>query len=121
MPIPHIFSKENNRVLGEKSKSVQAEELIEKELTKFMLDFKIEDLMKYWEDNRDLYKLFDCDEDTDPLVVKEKISHEDVNNVRAIAYFMLIYTIAEKHAGKLSSIVVKYRKLFKILQNYNNI
>lgn len=108
-------------MLGEKSKSVQAEELIEKELTKFMLDFKIEDLMKYWEDNRELYKLFDCDEDTDPLVVKEKISREDVNNVRAIAYFMLIYTIAEKHSGKLSSIVVKYRKLFKILQNYNNI
>lgn len=104
----------------EKSSYEKAEELIEKELIRFLLDFKIEDLVKYLEDNRELYKLFDCEEDTDPLVVKEKISSEDVNNVRAIAYFILMYTIAEKHAGKLSSIVIKYKKLFKILQNYNN-
>lgn len=109
-----------NVMLEENSASIKAEELIEKELTRFMLDFKIEDLVKYWEDNRELYKLFDCDEDTDPLVVKEKISSEDVNNVRAIAYFILIYTIAEKHAGKLSSIVIKYKKLFKILQKLYN-
>ena len=81
-----------------------------------MLDFRVEDLESYWKDNHELYKLFDCDEDTDLLIVKEKISHEDVNNVRAIAYFIMLYHIAEKYSGKLSSIVVKYKSLYKTLK-----
>ena len=103
----------------EPSASIKAEVQIERELTNFLLDFKLKDLENYWKDNHELFKLFDCDEDSDHLTVKEKFSLEDINNVRAIAYFVMMYSIAEKYAGKLSSLVVKYKKLYKILQGFN--
>jgi hypothetical protein len=87
------------------------------------LEQEINDFLEYWDGNqmsaflRDigaLFELYDVDEEDD--WVADAVGDENTQNVRLIRTVYLVSRIAEFHAGKLCSISIKFKDIYRRLE-----
>lgn len=87
------------------------------------LDQEINDFIDYWDhealisllsDLLPLIELYYVEEEND--WVKDAVGEEDTRNVRLIRTVYLLSKLADKHAGKLSQMKMKYKDLWRRLE-----
>lgn len=88
---------------------------LEEELNDFLEYWDVKKLKEFFRDVTPLLDLYNVEEEND--WVKEAVGEENERNVRLIRTVYLVSKIAEFHAGKLCSINVEFRNLWKRLEN----
>lgn len=90
---------------------------------KLNLEKEINDFLEYWDCNqmsaflRDfipLFELYDIEEDNDWIA--NIVGKESADTVRLIRTVYLISKIAESHAGKLCSLRIRFKDLYRRME-----
>lgn len=87
---------------------------LEQEINEFLDDWDCNQLTSFLRDIIPLFELYDVEDDDD--WVKDAVGEENERNVRLIRTVYLISKIAENHAGKLSTVKVKFKSLFERME-----
>lgn len=102
-------------------KKVKDIELGKKDVNELINDFldvwDCKQHMSFLKEIIPLIELYDVDEEAD--WVKDAVGEEDERNVRLIRTVYLVSRIAEFHAGKLASIKMNFKDLFKKMEKAN--
>jgi len=91
---------------------------LEEEINLFLQEFGCDELIRFFDDVVPLMQLYNVTADDD-WVRDALIDEEEVMNVRAIRTVYLLSKIAERHAGKLCSLKINYKDLWKRLEKAN--
>lgn len=89
---------------------------IDDEINEFLNEWGAEYQISFLRDILPLFELYDVEDESD--WVKEAVGEENESNVRMIRTVYLMSRIAESYAGKLSTIRVRYKDLWKRMQKY---
>lgn len=89
---------------------------IEKEINEFLEYWDSEQMCAFLRDIIPLFELYDVEEEDD--WVEDAVGKEDKKTIRLIRTVYLISRIAEFHAGKLSSIRVNFKDLYRKMEKY---
>lgn len=89
---------------------------IEDEINDFLNDWGCKEMIAFLRDIIPLFELYDVEDEND--WVKQKVGEEDERNVRLIRTVYLVSKIAEFHAGKLCSLKMRYKDLWKKMENH---
>ena len=92
------------------------------------LDQEINEFLEFWDGDqmcaflRDiipLFELYDVEEESD--WVTEAVGSENERNVRLIRTVYLISRIAEFHAGKLASVKINFKEIYKKMERHGEV
>lgn len=87
---------------------------IEQEVNEFLEIWGAKELVSFMKDLIPLFELYDVDENDD--WVRDQVGELDERNVRLIRTVYLMSYIAEQYAGKLCSVSVRFKNLWKRLE-----
>jgi len=87
---------------------------IEQEINEFLESWDCKQQIAFLRDIIPLFELYDVEDEND--WVKEAVGESNERNVRLIRTVYLVSKIAEFHAGKLCSIKMNFKDLFKRLE-----
>ncbi len=88
---------------------------IQDELADFYEVWDIDQMQKFIADVYPLLELFNADEVKD--WVRDEVGAENEQNVRLVSAAILLSIIAEHHASKLAEIRVRFKKLYKRIED----
>lgn len=91
---------------------------IEEEIEKFLELWDCKQIISFLHDLIPLMVLYDVDEEDDWL--KDIVGQEDLQNVRLIRTVYLLSKIAENHSGKICSIKIHFKDIYKRLEDIAN-
>ncbi len=89
---------------------------IEQEINDFLESWDCKQQIAFLRDIIPLFELYDVEDEDDWVEKKVGGDEENVRNVRLIRTVYLVARIAEFHAGKLCSINVNFRNLWKRME-----
>ena len=90
---------------------------LEQNIEEFLEVWNCEAMTSFLRDIIPLFELYDCNEEED--WVRDAVGEEDELNVRLIRTVFLVSRIAERHAGKLAMIRMRFGRLYKKMEKYN--
>jgi hypothetical protein len=91
---------------------------IEQEINDFLSSFGEKELISFLRDIIPLFELYDVEDEND--WVKDAVGEENEQNVRLIRTVYLMSRIAEFHTGKLSMIRMRFKDLWKRMEEKHN-
>lgn len=91
---------------------------IEKELEEFLQTWNCEQMTAFLRDIIPLFELFDVEDEND--WVANEVGKENEQNVRLVRTMYLVSRIAEFHAGKLCTLKINHKGLWKRLETMAN-
>jgi len=91
---------------------------LDQEIHEFIEKWDFSRMASFIEDTYPIFQLFDIEQDHD--WIKNIVGEEDERNVRIIRMVYLISKFADAHAGRLSSLTVNFKNLWKRLENWEN-
>ncbi len=89
---------------------------LEEEINEFLEIWGCREMTTFLRDIIPLFELYDVEEEAD--WVKDAVGEEDERNVRLIRTVYLVSKIAEFHAGRLCSINVRFKNLWKRMEKH---
>lgn len=92
-----------------------AKKTVDQQIVDFMLDFGPDRLTKFLEDIVPLFELFDVEDSSN--WVSDIVGKENEAPVTMIRTVYLMSIIAENHAGMLCTLRMKYKDLWKKMEN----
>jgi|SRR5690242_21554756 len=93
---------------------MKKKQTLEEEINAFLEYWDVNKLKDFFRDASPLIDLYNVAEDND--WVKEAVGEDDQRNVRLIRTVYLVSRIAEFHAGRLCSVNVQFKNLWKRLE-----
>lgn len=87
---------------------------IEQEINAFFESWDVQQLTDFMNDIIPLCDLYNVDEEND--WVRDEVGEEDLVNVRLIRTVYLLSRIAELHSGKLCSMKIDFKNLYKRME-----
>lgn len=91
-----------------------AKKTLEQEINDFLDSWDCNQMCSFLRDIIPLFELYDVQDEDD--WVKQTVGEDNERNVRLIRTVYLVSKIAEFHAGKLASIKVNFRDIYKRLE-----
>lgn len=91
---------------------------LEQEINEFLELFDIKSLISFLECTIPLTELYDVDESDD--WVEQKVGKDEVSTIRMIRTVYLISRLAEFHAGKLATVRMRFKDLYKRLEKIHD-
>lgn len=89
---------------------------LEEEINEFLNDWDFRSLTNFLRDIIPLFELYDVEDEDDWVEKAVGGDAENVRTVRLIRTVYLVSRIAEFHAGKLCSINIKYKNIWKKME-----
>lgn len=96
---------------------VKKKKTLEQEINEFLESWDCKQLTSFLRDIIPLFELYDVEDEDD--WVKEAVGEENERNVRLIRTVYLVSKIAEFHAGKLCTIKINFKDLYKRMEKHN--
>lgn len=93
-----------------------ARKTLEEEIDSFFDMWGSDEMTQFFEDTLPLCALYDVDFEQEDDWVKDLVGEEDAQNVRMIRTVYLMSKFAERHAGKLCSLKMQYKDLYKRME-----
>lgn len=87
---------------------------LETQINKFLQIWDCDQMQAFLRDIQPLFELYDVDEHDD--WVKQEVGEEDERNVRLVRTVYLVSRIAEVHAGRLASIKMNFKDIWKDIE-----
>ena len=87
---------------------------IEDELNAFLDLWDRDQMMSFYNDTKDLIELYEDEHD----LLKKEMGEENERSVRMIRTIYLVSRIAEYHSGRLCSLKVNFKDLWKRLEKF---
>lgn len=91
---------------------------LEQDINSFLEIWDCKQLTSFLKDIIPLFELYDVDEEDD--WVKDAVGEANERNVRLIRTVYLVSKIAENHAGKLASIKMNFKDIYKRMEKITN-
>ena len=92
---------------------------LEYEINQFLENWDADQMTSFLRDIIPLFELYDVEQEED--WVKDAVGESNERNVRLIRTVYLISRIAEFHAGRLCTIKMQYRDIWKRMEKENQI
>jgi len=87
---------------------------LEQEINEFLECWDCSQMTAFLRDIVPIYELYDVEEGCD--WVAEEVGDDDARNIRLIRTVYLISKIAEFHAGKLCSLKIRFRDIYRRME-----